>query len=55
MRQSGARHGRGARNALFYQLMNDNAAAEIYNLGDSFKGGKVFEAVRSAYRKAVSI
>lgn len=42
-------------NALFYQLMNDNAAAEIYNLGDSFKGGKVFEAVRSAYRKAVSI
>lgn len=42
-------------NELFYQLVNDNAAAEIYNVGDSFKGGKVFEAVRSAYRKAVSI
>ena len=47
--------GSAPENELYYSLVNDRAAAEIYNIGDSFKGGKVFEAVRSAYRKAVSI
>lgn len=42
-------------NELFYELLKDRAADEIYNVGDSFKPGRVFEAVRSAYRKARSI
>lgn len=40
---------------LFYECMEKRAAAEIYNLGDSYRGARVFEAVRSAYRKALSI
>lgn len=47
--------GVSSENELFYKLYKDNAAKELYNIGDSFKGGKVFEAVRSAYRKARSI
>ncbi|MDD4316694.1 MAG: FAD-dependent oxidoreductase, partial [Clostridia bacterium] len=42
-------------NDLFYELTKNNAAKEIYNIGDSFKGGLVFDAVRSAYRKARAI
>jgi 2-enoate reductase len=40
---------------LYYQCVKENAAKEIYNVGDSFKVGLVFDAVRSAYRKALSI
>lgn len=47
--------GVSSENELFYKLYKDNAAKELYNIGDSFKGGKVFEAVRSAYRKARNI
>ena len=42
-------------NDLYYDCLKEHAADEIYNIGDSFKSGRVFEAVRSAYRKAVSI
>lgn len=41
--------------ALFYELLRDHAAPEIYNVGDSYKSGRVFEAVRGAYRKCRSI
>ncbi|MDD3946877.1 MAG: FAD-dependent oxidoreductase [Clostridia bacterium] len=44
-----------ANNSLYYELVKENAAGEIYNVGDSFKVGLVFDAVRSAYRKAISI
>lgn len=42
-------------NKLFFDCLADNAAPEIYNLGDSFKGAKIFEATRAAYRKARNI
>ena len=42
-------------NEIFYECQKNHSADEIFNIGDSFKGGKVFEAVRSAYRKSISI
>ena len=42
-------------NDIYYQCLKNRSADEIFNIGDSFKGGKVFEAVRSAYRKAINI
>lgn len=42
-------------NELYFRCIKERIAPEIYNIGDSFKGAKVFEAVRSAYRKAMSI
>jgi hypothetical protein len=42
-------------NELYYELLKTHASPEIFNVGDSFKGAKVFEAVRSAYRKARTI
>ena len=41
--------------ALFHQALADNAAPEIYNIGDSFAAGRVLEANRAAYRLAVQI
>ncbi|MBR3789225.1 MAG: FAD-dependent oxidoreductase [Clostridia bacterium] len=40
---------------LYYDCVKLHAAKEIYNIGDSFKGARVFEAVRSAYRCAVNL
>ena len=40
---------------IYYDCVKNHSAAEIFNVGDSFKGARVFEAVRSAYRKARSI
>ena len=40
---------------LYYDCVKIRAAKEIYNIGDSFKGARVFEAVRSAYRCAVNL
>ena len=40
---------------LFFDCVSLNVAPEVYNVGDSFKGAKIFEATRSAYRKARSI
>lgn len=42
-------------NSIYYDCVKKFAAPEVYNIGDSFKGARVFEAVRSAYRKAISI
>jgi 2-enoate reductase len=40
---------------IYYDCLSKNAASEIYNIGDSFRAAKIFEAVRAAYRKARSI
>lgn len=47
--------GVSSENELYYELLKTHAAPEIFNVGDSFKSAKVFEAVRSAYRKARNI
>lgn len=47
--------GVSSENELYYELLKTRAAAEIFNVGDSFKSARVFEAVRSAYRKARNI
>ena len=40
---------------LYYQCLKETVAPEINNIGDSFAGGRVLEAVRAAYRLAMSI
>ena len=40
---------------LYYDCVKLHAAKEIYNIGDSFKSARVFEAVRSAYRCAINL
>ena len=40
---------------MYYECVKQHAAPEIFNIGDSFKSARVFEAVRSAYRKARTI
>ncbi len=42
-------------NSLYFDLVADNAAPEIHNIGDSFQPGKVFGAIKSAYRTAKDI
>ncbi|MCD7774063.1 MAG: FAD-dependent oxidoreductase [Clostridiales bacterium] len=42
-------------NELYYACVSEHAANEVFNIGDSFRSGRVFEAVRSAYRKSVSV
>ncbi len=42
-------------NELYYECVADNAAAEVWMVGDAYKSGKVFEAVRSAYKRARTI
>ncbi len=42
-------------NELYYECVKNNVAKEVFNIGDSFKSAKIFEAVRSAYRKARNI
>ena len=41
--------------ALFLEAQRRRAAEALYNIGDSFQGGKVFEAVRAAYALGVSL
>ena len=48
-------YGTRANDDLYNELVKENAAGEIYNIGDSNIPGKVFTAVKSAYRKARSI
>lgn len=40
---------------LFFKAQSENAAPEIYRIGDSFSTGKVLEAVRSAYSLAMRV
>ena len=40
-------------NELYYELVKEHVAPEINIIGDAFKGGKVHDATRTAYRKAI--
>jgi 2-enoate reductase len=42
-------------NIIYYECVKEHVAKEIYNIGDSGKPGRVFEAVRAAYRKSLTI
>ena len=42
-------------NELYFECVKEHAAPEVYNIGDSLKGARVFEAVRASYRKCRSI
>lgn len=42
-------------NQLYYDLLRDNVAGQIYCIGDSFRPGKVFSTVKGAYRTARNI
>ena len=42
-------------NKLYSELLESNAAPLIFNVGDSFKPGKVFTAVKSAYNVAINM
>lgn len=41
--------------SFFYECQNINAAPELFNIGDSFRCGRVFEATKSAYQIGTSI
>ena len=47
--------GNKSANELYLECVKEHAAGEVYNIGDSWKSARVFEAVRGAYRKARSI
>ncbi|MBE7075157.1 MAG: enoate reductase [Clostridiales bacterium] len=47
--------GQVANDDLYYSLQEKNIAKEIYNIGDSNRPGKVFTAVKTAYRKCRNI
>ena len=38
--------------SLYYKALSNNAAPAVYNIGDSFAGGRVLEANRAAWRLA---
>jgi 2-enoate reductase len=40
---------------LYVDALHENAAPEIYNIGDSFTAGRVLEATRAAYNLAINI
>ncbi len=42
-------------NDLYFSAVKNNVAKEIFNIGDSFECGKVFNAVKAAYHKALTI
>ena len=41
--------------AAYFEALASNAAPEIYNIGDSFAGGRVLEANRAAFRLAARV
>ena len=47
--------GNRSQNELYFACVEQHAAPEIFNIGDSLKGARVFEAVRCAYRKGRTI
>lgn len=47
--------GVASEDGIYYDCVKANAAKEVYNIGDSFAAARVFEAVRAAYRKSLSI
>lgn len=44
-----------ADDSLYFELLKQHCAPEIYNIGDSFAGGRVLEANRAAYRLAIKL
>jgi len=42
-------------NSLYFKLVKEHAAPEINYVGDAIKGGKVHDATRTAFRKALTI
>ena len=47
--------GSRSQSELYFECVAQHAAPEIYNIGDSLKSARVFEAVRGAYRKGRNI
>lgn len=47
--------GTASNNELYFELVKQNVAKEIYNIGDSNRPGRVFTAVKTAFRKAMTI
>ena len=41
--------------SVFHEFQEKLNEKEVYNIGDSFKGGKVFEATKSGYELALSL
>ncbi len=41
--------------ALFHAIQKELNTVEVYNIGDSFRGGKVFEATKSGYACALNL
>ena len=41
--------------SMYFEALRERIAPEIYNIGDSFSGGKVLEATRAAYRLGITI
>ncbi len=41
--------------AMFYEAQRQRIAPELYNIGDSFAGGRILEATRSAYALAIKL
>lgn len=44
-----------ADDSLFLRLQSEMNTTEVYNIGDSFQSGKVFEATKSGYRCALNL
>lgn len=47
--------GTKSQNDLYYELIKQNAVPHVYQVGDSFRPGKVFVAVKGAYRRCREI
>ena len=47
--------GTSSNNDLYYALQESNIVKELYNVGDSSRPGKVFTAVKTAYRRCRDI
>lgn len=42
-------------NTFYYECQQINAAKELYNIGDSFRCGRIFEAKKAAYQIAIGL
>ncbi len=47
--------GTTSNDSLYYQILESNTVKEVYNVGDSSRPGKVFTAVKTAYRRCRDI
>lgn len=44
-----------ANDSLYFELVRAGEHAEIHNIGDSFKGGRIWEAVSAGYRLGLTV